>query len=114
MSGSIDPQAVPRSWTARFLDGLAYSFNALEVWARDHACAGIPNQTPSEFAPQIGRHVKRLATPDRDFAKPYTPVAYAGRSPMPENVIFVERLWEPLDAAKGDMKDEYSVAYSDG
>ncbi len=90
---------------------VAYSFAALEAWARDHACPREPNQTASEFAVQVGRHAARLAAPTRDFANLYAAVAYADRSPKPETIVLVERLWEALGDA--ETREEGSFTYLD-
>lgn len=104
----------PFAWgTARerpLSEVVTYSFAALEAWARDHACARDPQQTPSEFAGRLGRHTKPLAAPARDFAQLYAVVAYAGSAAKPEAIVLVERLWEALGAADASRGREESVA----
>ncbi len=77
---------------------VAYSFAALEAWAREHACPREPDQTPCEFALQIGRQAPNLAVPTRDFANLYSTFAYTNRTPKAENVVLVQRLWQVLES----------------
>ncbi|MCR4413263.1 MAG: DUF4129 domain-containing protein, partial [Thermoguttaceae bacterium] len=54
-----------------------YSFEALEAWARERGCARSPEQTPHEFARQVGQCESGLATGARMLAGLYCRAAYA-------------------------------------
>ena len=73
-----------------------YSFEALEAWARENNCARDPDQTPVEFAEQIGRSNEAVGQPAHALAGLYNRVAYAKESPSRSSVDAIQRLWSKL------------------
>jgi hypothetical protein len=59
-----------------------YSFEALEAWARERGCPRQPEQTPHEFAQNVGKHAASLARDARILAELYCRVAYAPGKPF--------------------------------
>lgn len=73
-----------------------YSFEALEAWAREHDCPRNPDQTPHEFAREVGGHTEQLSRPAQRLADLYCRVAYAPGSLSPESTDPLKRLWRRL------------------
>jgi hypothetical protein len=73
-----------------------YSFEALEAWARDQGCPRGPDQTPHEFAHQIGSHVDVLSQDVRRLADLYCRVAYAPDTLPRKSVSPLSDLWDKL------------------
>ena len=104
------PRAPPRpfaSFADPFATGMAdrhspeelvrYSFEALEAFARERGCAREPEQTPHEFARNVGVRCAPLSDHARRLANLYCRVAYArGALPPPEGTGHLRRLWEQL------------------
>jgi len=81
-----------------------YSFEALEAWARERGWPRGPEQTPHEFAQQVGTRATPLSQNARRLADLYSTVAYA-RSRLPAaSVEHLRRFWQELPpAAARDM-----------
>ena len=81
---------------------VTYSFEALEAWAREHGCPRRPDQTPHEFARDIGVRVASLAGDARSLADLYCRVAYAPGGHQPEvglsaaSAGALKQLWQQL------------------
>ncbi len=73
-----------------------YTFEALEAWARERVVARPPEQTPLEFAQELGRRDPALAKDVTSTAELYVRVAYARRNPSRESVAVLERLWRRM------------------
>src|SRR5262245_45350284 len=73
-----------------------YTFEALEAWAREQVVARSPEQTPLEFAQELGRRVPALAKDVTATADLYVRVAYARKNPSRESVEVLERLWRRM------------------
>ena len=73
-----------------------YSFEALEAWGREHGWARGPEQTPHEFAHEIGTRVHALSTDVRRLADLYCRVAYAGHTLPARSVAPLKELWREL------------------
>jgi hypothetical protein len=78
-----------------------YSFDALEAWARERVVARPPEQTPLEFAQELGRRVPALAKDVNATAELYVRVAYARKNPSREAVEVLERLWRRMGMGTG-------------
>jgi hypothetical protein len=108
-------QALPRPFAAfadPFATGTAsryspdelvsYSFAALEAWAREHGCPRRPQQTPHEFARDLGVRAASLAGEARNLADLYCRLAYAPGGHQPEvglpatSVGALKQLWQQL------------------
>jgi hypothetical protein len=76
-----------------------YTFEALEAWAREQVRERPPDQTPLEFADELGRQIPALAKDVSQTADLYARVAYARKSPPKESVEILERLWRRMQAA---------------
>jgi len=73
-----------------------FSFEALEAWAREHGWARGPDQTPHEFAHEIGTRVDSLSQDVRRLADLYCRVAYAPDTLPPRSVAPLKQLWQEL------------------
>jgi Domain of unknown function (DUF4129) len=79
-----------------------YTFEALEAWARERVVARPPEQTPLEFAQELGRRDPALAKDVTSTAELYVRVAYARKNPSRESVAVLERLWRRMGIAAGE------------
>jgi len=75
-----------------------FTFEALEAWARDHGLPRLPEQTPHEFARDLGANVASVGDDARRLADLYCQVAYADRTLPPENAAQLSRLWQVMEA----------------
>ena len=75
---------------------IVYTFNGLEAWAREHRCGRRPEQTPLEFAEQLGEQLPDLAGDVQQLASLYVRVAYAGGSMLPACENLLQTLWIKL------------------
>lgn len=73
-----------------------YSFEALQAWATEQGIDPRPEETPLEFAGQLGQRVQPLATDANELARLYSQVAYARASLARGSLSSVERLWSLL------------------
>jgi len=73
-----------------------YSFEALEAWARDNGCPRGEDETPHEFARQIGNRAEHLAKPARALAEMYSIVAYSSGQLTPSAEQHLRTFWEAL------------------
>ena len=78
-----------------------YTFEALEAWAREQVVARPPEQTPLEFAQELGQRVPALAKDATSTAALYVRVAYARNNPSRESVQVLERLWRRMGMGAG-------------
>ncbi|HUE13778.1 MAG TPA: DUF4129 domain-containing protein [Planctomycetaceae bacterium] len=78
-----------------------YTFEALEAWAREQVVARSPEQTPLEFARELGKRVPALAKDVTATADLYVRVAYARKNPSREAVEVLERLWRRMGMGAG-------------
>lgn len=76
-----------------------YTYEALEAWSREQAVERSPDQTPLEFADELGRRVPALAKDAGQTAQLYSRVVYARKEPGRESMQVLERLWRRLQAA---------------
>ncbi len=73
---------------------VSYTFHALEAWAREHGCPRRPEETPHEFAQNVGLRSAPLAAGARRLAELYCQLAYAsGRLPA-SSVEQLRQLWQ--------------------
>lgn len=88
-----------------------YSFEALEAWAREHGCPRQPEQTPHEFARNVGTRMASLSRNARKLADLYCRAAYLpsaghpdalpnGRGTLPAASLGpLRQLWQQLRSA---------------
>jgi hypothetical protein len=76
-----------------------YTFEALEAWAREQVIERPPEQTPLEFAQELGRRVPALAKDVTQTAQLYAQIAYARHSPSKDALEILERMWRRLQVA---------------
>jgi len=76
-----------------------YSFEALEAWAREHQCARHPEQTPHEFAHQIGVKENSIGQASRVLADLYCRAAYAPGTLSPACLQQLQLFWQHLHHA---------------
>jgi hypothetical protein len=74
-----------------------YSFAAAEAWARERRVHREPDQTPLEFAAQLGHAAPQLAGPAQALAKSYSQLAYAGRTVTAGPIESLRKLWHILN-----------------
>ena len=75
---------------------VAYSFDALEAWSHERGWVRGAEQTPHEFAQQLGSREARLAADVRSLADLYCQAAYSPQPLSPESVAGLRRLWQIL------------------
>lgn len=75
---------------------VAYSFRALEAWSRERGCPRGEEQTPHEFAWQLGARQATLAADVRNLADLYCQAAYSTLPLTPNSVAGLQRLWLAL------------------
>lgn len=111
--GAADPPPAPprpfASYEDPFFSGTArrlppaqivrYTFEALEAWSREQVVARGSEQTPLEFAHEIGRRIPTLARDVSETAQLYARVAYARHNPSQESLEVLERLWHRMQSA---------------
>jgi len=86
---------------------VAYTFAALEAWARDRKCPRPDDVTPQEFARATRRQFRILDRSILDLAEMYNELAYAGADLSPQRVAGLERLWAQLaETAHAAPEDE--------
>ena len=73
-----------------------YTFEAFEAWAREHGCPREPDQTPHEFAQQVGARVTSLSQDAQRLADLYCRVAYDAGRVSRKSVAPLERFWRGL------------------
>jgi hypothetical protein len=73
-----------------------YSFEALEAWARDNGCPRGVDQTPLEFARQVGGQAEHLAKPVRTLAEMYSIVAYSSGELTSSAEQHLRSFWEAV------------------
>ncbi|MBN2292146.1 MAG: DUF4129 domain-containing protein [Pirellulales bacterium] len=73
-----------------------YTFEALEAWAREHDCGREPEQTPREFALQVGGRFESLSGGVNLLADLYSLVAYARGRPNARSIEPLAQLWQGL------------------
>jgi hypothetical protein len=78
-----------------------YTFEALEAWAGEQVVPRPPEQTPLEFAQELGRRVPALAKDVTSTAALYVRVAYSRNNPSRESVQVLERLWRRMGMGAG-------------
>jgi hypothetical protein len=85
---------------------IRYSFDALEAWARERGCPRGPEQTPHEFAQQIGETAPSLVRDVRVLADLYCRIAYAGGAGSAETTGPLRRFWRALGEAERQKRRE--------
>jgi len=73
-----------------------YTFEALEAWAREQVVERPPEQTPLEFAHELGRRVPELAKDVTQTAQLYVQIAYARSAPAKDSLEILERMWRRM------------------
>ncbi len=73
------------------------TFNALQVWAAERGLKRLPDQTPLEFAGQLGETIPLLGEEARTVALLYTRIAYAQHQPSPDCLEDLARLWDAME-----------------
>jgi len=73
---------------------VAYSFNALEAWGREHGCTREPGQTPAEFAAALGQRIAVMDKEARHLSALYSRVAYGGGGLSRQNLERVQNAWQ--------------------
>ena len=80
-----------------------YSFAALEAWARENTCERPPDQTPHEFARNIGSRYASLRQPTVHLANLYCEAAYAPGRLRLSTTQPLEELWQILRGAGQEL-----------
>ena len=94
------------SYTDPFAAGIAgrysaeelikYTFEAFEAWAREHGVGRGPEQTPHEFAAQVGERYPPLVRDVRKLADLYSRLAYARGSVPASSIEQLRPVWASL------------------
>ncbi|MBW3541496.1 MAG: DUF4129 domain-containing protein [Planctomycetes bacterium] len=77
-------------------DLVVYTFQALEAWGRDQGHARNRDQTPLEFAADLGRHSPELANEARQTARLYAHVVYGERAPSENCREILQQVWRKM------------------
>ena len=77
---------------------VAYTFEAMEAWAREHGCARDAEQTPHEFARRVATSVTSVGVEAQTLANLYCAAAYSEETLSRTSVQRLERLWQALRA----------------
>ncbi len=85
-------------WSPREL--VAYSFQALEAWGREHGCQRGPEQTPHEFAGCLTDCETPLGQEAIQLAELYCCAAYSSGTLPRERVGRLHTLWQLLRTGK--------------
>jgi hypothetical protein len=80
-----------RRWSPREL--VAYSFQALEAWGREHGCQRGPEQTPHEFAGALAAYEATVGREATGLADLYCCAAYSSGSLPRDRVGRLQELW---------------------
>ena len=75
---------------------VAYTFEALEAWAREHGCPREADETPQEFAEHLASAAAPLADAVGHLVLLYCQVAYAPGTAHVEETEALEQLWRML------------------
>jgi hypothetical protein len=73
-----------------------YTFRALEAWGYDNNRQRTADQTPLEYAGELGREYPEVADAARTSARLLTRVAYAERAPTDRYPEMLEPVWKSL------------------
>ena len=77
---------------------VAYAFEAVEAWAREHGCERGAEQTPHEFASHVAARAALVGAEARTLADLYCAEAYSKESLSRTSVQGLARLWQVLRA----------------
>lgn len=77
---------------------VAYTFEAVEAWAREHGCERGAEQTAHEFAGRVAACAALVGAEARTLADLYCTEAYSAESLSRTSVQRLERLWQALRA----------------
>ncbi len=104
---SAEPPPPFASFNDPFLDGTArrmalaqlvrYTFEALEAWSREQGLPRPPEQTPLEFAAELGRQIPKASKDISETAQIYVQVAYARGNPSRDSLDVLERMWRRMN-----------------
>jgi hypothetical protein len=83
-------------WSPR--DLVAYSFQALEAWGREHGCQRGQEQTPHEFAGRLTACETALGREAGNLADLYCCAAYSTGGLPRDRVIRLQELWRVMRA----------------
>ncbi|MBI3861773.1 MAG: DUF4129 domain-containing protein [Planctomycetia bacterium] len=78
-----------------------YTFDALEAWSREQGLPRPPEQTPLEFAAELGRRIPAASKDVSQTAQIYVQVAYARGNPSRDSLEVLERLWRRMNVMAG-------------
>ncbi len=92
----VDPFAAGKAARYAPAELVRYTFEATEAWARENGCGRGVDQTPHEFASQIGRQVESLRPGAAALAKLYSRAAYAPGSLAAGSVKPLAEFWQQL------------------
>jgi hypothetical protein len=83
-----------RVWSPEQL--IAYTFDAVQAWAREHGIERRPEQTPREFCQALSQEFPPLSAGLEAVAYLYAHVAYGRRLPADPDWETVRRLWRHI------------------
>ena len=84
----------PRGWSNA--DLVKYTFAALEAWSHDHGYDRRPEETPHEFARQLGSQTPLLAAGARSLVDEYSRIVYGPGATPQFNTEQLRRFWQTL------------------
>jgi len=76
-----------------------YTFDAVQAWASERHHPRRDEQTPFEFAFELGRSLPYLAEDMEHLTRHYATLAYGDQPPPPESLEVLRRVWGNLTGA---------------
>ena len=92
-------------WSAERV--VEYTFRAMEAWGFENGCPREQEQTPHEFAKEVGRNCKPLKKPAVELAELYNQIAYAPGSLEKSDIVKLKELWELMRTNRIVQKTNY-------
>lgn len=107
-AASIVPEIRPfASYVNPFANGTAdrmspqqlvrYTFEALEAWARETVVNRPPDQTPQEFADELGRQRPLIAQEVAQTTRLYMHIAYSQKPMTRDRLDVLEKMWRRFE-----------------
>jgi hypothetical protein len=78
---------------------IIYSYEAVQVWAKEQGAAAHPEETAREFCGQLGEHYPELNSHLSQLARLYAHAAYGTKLPPASDFEPIQELWRLLPTA---------------
>jgi hypothetical protein len=78
---------------------MIYSYEAVQVWAREQGIAPRPEETAREFCARLGEHQSELESHLHQLARLYAHAAYGKKLPSNSDLEPIKELWRQMPTA---------------